>query len=69
MEYMSLISILMFPSSTKTKYTDKETGQKIFIQTKQATIGGENITWNGSLAQGQAMVKQRKKADVACLQW
>ncbi len=35
--------------------------QKIFIQTKQATIGGENITWNGSLAQGQAMVNKEKK--------
>lgn len=35
--------------------------QKMFIQTKQAATGGENITWNGSLAQGQVMVNREKK--------
>jgi hypothetical protein len=35
--------------------------QKKMIKTGVAVFGGETITWNGSLAQGQAMVKREKK--------
>lgn len=31
------------------------------IKDNSAAIGGENITWNNSLSQGQAMVKRQKK--------
>ncbi len=35
--------------------------QKQSIKDNSAAIGGENITWNNSLSQGQAMVKREKK--------
>lgn len=35
--------------------------QKQLIRAELAVKGGENITWNGSLSKGQAMVKREKK--------
>lgn len=35
--------------------------QKREIRNGSAVLGGDNITWNGSLAQGAAMVKKEKK--------
>lgn len=35
--------------------------QKTYIKNGIAISGGETITWNGSLSQGQAMVKREKK--------
>lgn len=34
---------------------------KQLITSDKAVLGGENITWNNSLSQGQAMVKRQKK--------
>lgn len=35
--------------------------QKLMIKNESAVEGGENISWNGSLTQGQAMVKREKR--------
>ena len=35
--------------------------QKQLIKDNMAVMGGETITWNSSLSQGQAMVKKQKK--------
>jgi hypothetical protein len=35
--------------------------QKDLISSGQAVVGGEQITWNGSLAKGQIMIKKEKK--------
>ena len=35
--------------------------QKSMIKSGTAVCGGENIMWNNSLSQGQAMVKKEKK--------
>lgn len=34
---------------------------KTMIKNEHAVLGGEDISWNGSLSQGQAMVKRQKK--------
>lgn len=41
-----------------TKVRDKA---KLYIKAGEAAKGGETITWNGSLSQGQAMVKRQKQ--------
>lgn len=35
--------------------------QKLEIKNESAVLGGENISWNGSLSQGAAMVRREKK--------
>lgn len=54
------------------QYRDKIFGireqQKREIRNGSAVLGGDNIAWNGSLSQGAAMVKKRKKVDAARFQ-
>lgn len=45
----------------KSKITWVREQQKGFIKDDMAVRGGESITWNGSLPQGQAMVKREKR--------
>lgn len=40
------------------KVTDEE---KLMIKSGNAVVGGENITWNGSLSDGKKMVSREKK--------
>lgn len=54
-----------FDFDTSEKYKNEiiviRDNQKHLISMNLAAIGGENITWNNSLPQGQAMVKRQKK--------
>jgi hypothetical protein len=45
----------------KEKIEQEREKQKRLIKVGTAIYGGESITWNGSLSQGQAMVKREKK--------
>jgi len=54
-----------FSFDTSDKFKDEilkiRDNQKRLIRNELAVRGGETITWNGSLPQGQAMVKREKK--------
>lgn len=54
-----------FEFDTSEQYKNEVFGvrerQKQMIRTERAVTGGENILWNNSLSQGQAMVKREKK--------
>lgn len=45
----------------KTEIVNVRDKQKSLITREVAIMGGDNISWNGSLSQGQAMVKREKK--------
>lgn len=45
----------------KKKIIDIEESEKYMIKLGTAIVGGENITWNGSLSEGQKMVNRQKK--------
>lgn len=54
-----------FDFDTSEKYKEEiskiREHQKREIRNESAVLGGENISWNGSIAQGAAMVKREKK--------
>lgn len=54
-----------FDFDTSEQYKNEMFGvrerQKQMIRAERAVTGGEGISWNGSLSQGQAMVKREKK--------
>lgn len=49
------------PDEYKLRITRIRNKQKDMISAELAITGGDNITWNGSLTQGQTMVKREKR--------